>query len=448
MKTLGGELVVSELDVQFTGEPIWFVIGPVPPVDDDGLGAIMDEIASGGPKYRLGLMPTRSTQSWRVVSNPGQAAVLPPCSLGCRDFEEVVANAEKTHPDIPFAVWRCGEYLCVYADHGIGDGRLFVRLLLALTKSVVPADSVFGQSRITRHPFALALSTGLRHRPAAVSRGCWELAQSLAVRVRKRAPLPPQPPSAPKSIESSAVWSARDKPSTVWMSSGPDFMTGLRKYRDELHPGVSTTAMVMFFICESLTSAGIDLSPDVGILTDLRRFLPAESTTWANFVSVVDVPFSTGTRPEEFAAHLRHEVLSYRSMFKLAAGLMVSKARYAWFGQRARPRHAEAPESTDESQTTTLTLTELTKPGVGSEIGWTDARQAQFAVLIDPAARQHLVIVVHPPTADRVQITARFFASHADPDTIRRALKNALNTPWESHATAATEDGRNQSSSY
>jgi hypothetical protein len=447
MKRLGGELVqpVGELDVYFTGEPIWFVLGPVPSIDDGDLAAIMDEIASGGTNYRLGLIPSRSTQFWRVVSKPGRGAVLPPCSLGCRDFEEVMANAEKTHPDIPFAVWRCGEYLCVYADHGIGDGRLFVRLLLALTQSV---DSVFGQSRITRRPFALALWAGLRHRPAAVSRGGWELAQSLAARARKRAPGPSQPPSAPESIEVSPVWSAKDKPSTVWMSSGPDFVTGLRKYRDELHPGVSTTAMVMYFICKSLKSAGIDLSPDVGILTDLRRFLPADSTTWANFVSVVDVPFTTGTSPEDFAAHIRREVLSYRSMFKLAASLMVSKARYAWFGQRARPHHAEAPESADERQTTTLTLTELTKPGAGSEIGWADARQARFAVLIDPAARQHLVIVVHPPTEDRVQITARFFASHADPDTIRRALKNALNKPWESDATAVTEDGRNQSSSY
>jgi hypothetical protein len=84
----------------------------------------------------------------------------------------------------------------------------------------------------------------------------------------------------------------------------------------------------------------------------------------------------------------------------------------------------------------------LTKPGVGSEIRWSDAREARFAVLIDPAARQHLVIVVHPPTADRVQVTARFFASHLDPDTVRRALDNALSTPWEIHSTSATEDGR------
>jgi hypothetical protein len=194
--------------------------------------------------------------------------------------------------------------------------------------------------------------------------------------------------------------------------------------------------MVMFFICASLESAGINLSADVGILTDLRRFLPAESTTWANFVSVVDVPFSKGTSPDDFSMLMRREILSYRSVLKLAAPLMVSKARYAWFGQRARPRRAEVQESTDERRAT-LTLTEFTKPGVDSEIGWADARQSRLAVITDPATRQHLVVILHPPAADRLQVTARFFASHIDPETIRRALKNALNTPWEGRTTAA-----------
>lgn len=438
MKRLGGELVqpVGELDVHFAGEPLWFVIGPVPSVADDDLAAIVDEIASGGPNYRLGLIPSRSTRFWPVVSKPGQAAVLPPCSLGCRDFEEVVANAEKIHPDIPFAVWRCGEFLCVYGDHGLGDGRLFLRLLQALTRSGALADSVSRQARVTRHPFALALWTGIRHRPAALSRGGWELAKSLAVRARRRAPGASPQRSAPESIDISTVSSASDKPSTIWLSSSPDFMRDLRTYRDEFYPGVSTTVMVMFFICASLESAGINLSADVGILTDLRRFLPAESTTWANFVSVVDVPFSKGTSPDDFSMLMRREILSYRSVLKLAAPLMVSKARYAWFGQRARPRRAEVQESTDERRAT-LTLTEFTKPGVDSEIGWADARQSRLAVITDPATRQHLVVILHPPAADRLQVTARFFASHIDPETIRRALKNALNTPWEGRTTAA-----------
>lgn len=357
----------------------------------------------------------------------------------CCDFEEVVANAEKIHPDIPFAAWRCGEYLCVYGDHGLGDGRLFLRLLQALTKPDGLADSVFRKGRITRYPFALALWTGLRHRPAAVSRGGWELVKSLAIRARRRAPGASQQRSAPESIETSTtVCSASDEPSTVWFSSGSDFMTDLRKYRDEFYPGVSTTVMVMFFICASLESAGVNLSADVGILTDLRRFLPAESTTWANFVSVVDVPFSTGTSPNDFSTLMRREILSYRSLLKLAAPLMVSKARHTWFGQRARPRRAEAAQSAGEGQIT-LTISEFAKAEVNSAIGWADARQSRLAVMTDPASRQHLVIILHPPSADRMQVTARFFASHIDPETIRRALKNALNTPWESHGTAATE---------
>ncbi|MDT5009051.1 MAG: hypothetical protein QOH57_668 [Mycobacterium sp.] len=442
VKRLGGELVqpVGELDVHFTGEPLWFVIGPVPPVEDDDLAAIVEEIAGGGPNYRLGLIPSRSTRFWPVVSKPGRAAVLPPCSLGCRDFEEVVANAEKFRPDIPFAVWRCGEFLCVYGDHGLGDGRLFLRLLQALTTSGAPADPLVRPARVTRFPFSLALWTGLRHRPSALSRGGWELAKSIAVRARMRAPDPSQQRSAPESIETSTVRSASDKPSTVWASSGSDYMRDLRKYRDEFHPGVSTTVMVMFFICASLKSAGINLSADVGILTDLRRFLPAETTTWANFVSVVDVPFSKGTSPEDFSMLMRREVLSYRSLLKLAAPLMVSRVRNSWFGQRARRRHAEAPDGTDEARTT-LTLSEFTKPEGNASIGWAATAESRLAVMTDPATRRHLVIILHPPAADRMQVTARFFASHVDPERVRIALNNALKTPWESHATAATEHG-------
>src|SRR5215204_3586178 len=105
----------------YAGGALWVVLGPNS-VDDAELKQAIDRIAAGGPQNRVGLRPSRSTRRWRVVERPSKTLLLPACPVACTSIDEVLANATKVHPDVPLAVWRCGNYLCIYCDHGIGDG--------------------------------------------------------------------------------------------------------------------------------------------------------------------------------------------------------------------------------------------------------------------------------------------------------------------------------------
>jgi hypothetical protein len=407
------------MDLWYAGKPAWFVLGPIAPTDDAELANTLDRIAQGGPNNRLGLLPSRNSRRWRLVTEPGKAAVLPPCPVACGSLDEAVAATVKVRPG-PIAVWRCGDYLCVYYDHGLGDARFIQRVVAALTDPAAVASFDLRDMRFVRHPFGLALWKGLRTEPSKVLRDALSLRKMLIGRVRGSV-VPRR--SGPDTADAVVVDQMPDEElTTVVASSGPTYIEELRGYRDATHSGLSTTTLVMYSICKSLQQVGADVAPNIEILTDLRRFLPRRSVTLANFCGVAKVPFSAHTTPEDFRAALTTESTSYRQILKLVGVLPFLKLRYS---RRRRPMKAERLKPSAENRTV-VTISDYTKIAADAQIRWADSARAESAVVIEAEGRRHIAMVLSSSGDNGLRVTASFYRSHIDQQTVRRALNQAL----------------------
>ena len=412
----------GELDLLYADEGLWVVLGPNF-ADDAELASTLDRIAAGGPRNRLGLVPSRSTHRWRFDNQPAKC-LLPPCPVACTGMEEVLTNALKVRPEVPVAVWRCGDYLCVFCDHGVGDGGYIARLVAALTNPAALASFSSPGMSATRHPFALALWTALRQRPLQLVRDAAHIGQSVASLLRTSLRASREPRTA---VTAPATPPPRPEYAcTVWVSSDPSYLKALRAYRDAAHPSVSTTALTMFAICKSARSVVDEMSDNIEILTDMRRFLPARSIMHGNFASVVQVPLSPRDSPEVFGEALTIKVNSHLALIKLLVIATLSRLRYSLPPERRRPRLWERPALSADRRTK-VTFIDWSKRSADAQLLWPDESRAELAGATPPVSSEHMAIVLTCPGDDRMQVTARFHESHIDSGRVRQLLEQALN---------------------
>jgi hypothetical protein len=414
---------VGELDVLYADTGFWLVVGPVRPTDDARLAQALDRLAAGGPEHRVGLVPSRNGRQWRFETDPGAAAVLPPCPVECEDVDQLLQNAVRMRPETPIAVARCGDYLCVYLNHGVGDSRVFHRIVAALAGSATGVELDADPSKLCRHPFGLALWTACRTRPLQLLADTARLSKLAASRARMLAMATVEKRRAASVGDAPAPTPADEAPVSVFVSSAPTHRNDLVTYRDSANPSVSITSMIIFAICKSLQDAGVDVSA-VEVLTDLRRFLPEHATTFANFISVVTVPLSKRATLEEFSSDLKAEVRSYRPLIKLIASLGLSKIRHV----RGRARIMSEPTPVRSSKTIVV-VTEFARPSAAAKIPWADPSSSVFAVAGEPPSTQYIHVNLTHSGDNRVQLTARFYRSQVDPELVRVALKQAVSAP-------------------
>jgi hypothetical protein len=415
---------VGELDVLYADTGFWLVVGPVRPTDDARLAQALDRLAAGGPEHRVGLVPSRNGRQWRFETDPGAAAVLPPCPVECEDVDQLLQNAVRMRPETPIAVARCGDYLCVYLNHGVGDSRVFHRIVAALAGSATGVELDADPSKLCRHPFGLALWTACRTRPLQLLADTARLSKVAASRARTFAMAAVEKRRAASIGDAPAPIAADEAPIAIFVSSAPTYRNDLVTHRDSANPSVSIAAMIIFAICKSLQDVGVDVSA-VEVLTDLRRFLPERTTTFANFISVVTVPLSKRTTLEEISADLKGEVRSYRPLIKLMASLGLSKIRHA--PGRARIMSEPTPV---RSSKTIVVVTEFARPSAAAKIPWAEPASSVFAVAGEPPSTQYIHINLTSSGDNRVQLTARFYESHVDPQMVRVALGRAVSSAF------------------
>ena len=408
-------LRAGELDVLYTGIDHWAVLGPVAGIDDAALAARLDEIAALGTHTRVGLRPSRRGARWSWDPHPGSTAVLPECPVPCTGLEQVLHHAMSVHPDVPLAVWRCGAHLCVYYDHGLGDANFSLRLFAALTNPTAVAGFAVGESRMVTNPFGTAFLAALRTAPRALGSDVLRIAKLAAARLGAR-----RSGGRRQSVETEPDMASGSSPVVVCVASGPDYASTLRTYRDHEHPGVSTTVLIAWLVWRSLAAEGVDTGGSIGMLADMRRYLPKGSLFIGNFVGLVEAPMAADTTPEAVRDAVDADVRSYRPLLRLAGQVGLSRLRSAG---RPRPRSGQAPTRDGRVM---LTVSDHSKFPRGSAIAWTTQDAAELAVVISPAGEQHVAVTLLSAGQGDVQLTAKFYPSQIDPEVVRRALATAL----------------------
>lgn len=104
----------------------------------------------------------------------------------------------------------------------------------------------------------------------------------------------------------------------AWSQSDAGYIPALRRYRDAHHPGASPTAILMLAICRAFGECGVALHDELEVVVDLRRFLPRDEFTLANFFGVAKIAIGSAPTMEELSTALRTTTGSLSTLLTLA----------------------------------------------------------------------------------------------------------------------------------
>ncbi len=415
---------VGQLDVAFARLHVVTIVKPVISNSAERAPGVLNRMAARGPRYRVGLVPSATSRRWDFSDEPGSWCTQSFDISGQHSMQEILDHVTGRRLVVPISVSQAGEYLCVACDHGIGDSHIFWEVCAALTHGGTDTGFVEPLAAPTMtNPLVSALFDAAKSTPwlfvrAAIGlwKPAWSFFRSYVVALVNRLRMVPSRPAGDQDERYVAVWSKSD----------PGFIEEVRRYRDSKHPSASVNAILMLSICRALQECGASLHDELEVLVDLRRFLPRDNFTFANFV--IGTRMNIGAQPsvEEFSASLRLTVGSLNQLFALAKHLAANRVRKL-FARRTRKTEPPLRRPAKSAQSI-LTISDVSKSPPLAKIAWARPDDAEIASAAPPADQSHITIFINITPNGSVQLTASFYASHIDKLLVARGLSRALSS--------------------
>jgi len=321
------KMKVGWADVAFAGTRTSLLAGPLDHKGEDYAKAALRAVAERGPSARVGLLPSSTTNKWSF--NPDEFAKIStidplPVPEMLRKYEEITAEASVgTHP---LVLVFCGDYVMFSADHGFGDATACLELVALASGGDVDDYLVSNDDR----PLKKAVN-------AVVSKSPSTAFKSLRGQPASSSADAPDLRTYPKADVRDIVMS--------FVRTEPGTFNTLRKLRKESFPEVSMSAAVSYLIRRAFAEHGVQLTDDLGVLVDLRRFLPEGTVTLANLPGIAEVTAPASSTLEEYGQAYNAGVSTPAPLIRLAASLL--KKRLLPSGQSG----TESTEYPDRART-------------------------------------------------------------------------------------------------
>ena len=425
---------VAWQDVPFAKGAIWVVCGPINPLTPELTARTLNNMASHGPATRVGLVPQAGTRRWRFDHRPGDSGVDADFTFDSDDVNEMLAQLMTTKPQVP--IWIAprgggGEFACMYIDHGVGDAHLIIELFVALSRAAEYADFVPPIPGSMRAPLLSCFWNAAKEDP----KGMWSEAKALGRnfiarrRARSNGQLPAGEPP-PVQLQPAEP----ESPTAVFVKSRVGYAEELRAYRARTGQTVSVSTLIMRSLYHSFRDAGVNLSDDLFVLTDLRRFLPEGRWSLANLSGAVTVAVTPEMNAEEFTAAVFWQVISKKPLLRMMGTAVAARLRglpsMADLAQSQTPPRGDEPLIMSVSDVSRIPASKkgILKDGFQKE----DVQLAIAVASPDPAYIS--ICMLNPQQDGAVHLTASFYASRVDPELVRKALTQALVTPGSPQA--------------
>jgi hypothetical protein len=415
---------VGLLDVGATGSPAVVIVKPARSDAAVHAPSILNRIAARGPRYRVGLVPSPTSRRWDFCHEPGSWCTQSFDISGRHSMQEILDHVVGQPLVEPISVSQSGEYLCVACDHGIGDATVVTDVCAALMGGLPNTDLAEPLTAPTMmNPLFAALFEAAKATPRLFAKDtigllkpAWSFFRSYVVALINRPHVVPSRPTGDQNEKYVAVWSKSD----------PKFIEEVRRYRDSKHPNASVKAILIMGICRALQECGVLLNDEVEVVVDMRRFLPPDKFTLANFFAIGRVNIGRQPSVDEFAAALRLMVGSLNPLFRLAAYLAVAQVRRLF---ALRTRKTEQPvRGPAKSDHSTLTISDHSNSPSFAKLAWVRTDDIEVASAVPPTGRSHISISMCAPPNGSVQLTATFYPSHVDKLLVARGLGRALSS--------------------
>ena len=326
---------VGQLDVGAARLHVVTIVKPATPNSAERAPSVLKRMAARGPRYRVGLVPSITNRRWDFSDEPGSWCTQSLDISGQHSMQEILDHVVGHRLVAPISVSQAGEYLCVACDHGLGDSHFIWEVCAALTHGNTDTGFVEPLAAATMtNPFVSALFDAAKSTPRLFARtaiGLWKPAwsffRSYLVALVNR----------PRAVPSRPAGDQDERYVAVWSKSGPGFIEEVRRYRDSKHPSASVNAILMLSICRALQECGASLHDHLEVLVDLRRFLPRDNFTFANFPYSHSLGYRFAALGGRFSESLRLKVGSLDQLFKLAGYLAVDRVRMLSLDEAEKP---------------------------------------------------------------------------------------------------------------
>ena len=260
-------------------------IGLLSDLDVPGAAVLSDSlatIAGAGPHTRVGLTPQPG--NWRWAYDP---AAVPPV----RTLPEAVANDDaaavlqyiRRRPGArrPLEVHASDRQIAIDADHRLGDGRFVLDIFAAIFAVADGRPSSWVSNGDTRLalPRALIRTFGIHPSRARAAR-------RYAADLRSSRALPPDAGSG-----DSTAWSPSFAVTVAHVDA--DAESAVDEWRRANTQKLGSAAVWLYLVRRALRAAGLQMTDEIMVSFDCRRYLPLSHSVNGNFVVGVEIPLAT-----------------------------------------------------------------------------------------------------------------------------------------------------------
>lgn len=394
---------VGWADVAFAGTRTSLLAGPLDHKGEDYAKSVIRAVAMRGPSARVGLIPSATTNKWSF--DPDAFAriwtidTLPEAEM-LRHYEEITAEASVGNH--PMVLVFCGDYLMFSADHGFGDATACLELAAVASGADVADYPVSNNDR----PLKAAVN-------AVVSKSPSDALKSLRA----------QPASPSENAPGTRSYPEADVRNIVksFVRSEPGTFNVIRALRKESFPDVSMSAAVSFLIRRAFAEHGVPLTDDLGVVVDLRRFLPEGQVTLANLPGIAEVSARATCTLEEYGKAYNAAVSTPAPVVRLAASLLK---------KRILPTKKAAVQSAEYPDGARTVFSDPSLHPAMKKIRWIDRGNGCMYILInDPGVPHQIPITTMWDAQGRLNITASYYSGSFDRAVIDSILEDVAAQP-------------------
>lgn len=397
------KMKVGWADVAFAGTRTSLLAGPLDHKGEDYAKAAIRSVATRGPSARIGLMPSQSTNKWSF--SPDEFARIStidplPVDQMLRKYEEITAEASVGNH--PLVLVFCGDYVMFSADHGFGDATACLELVAIASGADVENYPVSNNDR----PLMTAVNAVVSKSPSSALKSLRGQPTSTSVEA-------PSLRTYPKADVRNIVMS--------FVRSEPGTFNILRQLRKESFPDVSMSAAVSFLVRRAFAEHGIALTDDLGVLVDLRRFLPEGQVTLANLPGIAELSVPESATLEEYGKAYNAAVSTPAPLVRLAASLLKKRILPGAHGAEG------ATEYPDRARTV---FSDPSLHPAMKKIRWVDRGDGCMYILInDPGVPHQIPITTMWDAQGRLNITASYYSGSYDRAVIDAILEDIAAEP-------------------
>jgi hypothetical protein len=366
----------------------------------ESLRTAVSRLAAAYPDSRLSWRLDSAKQHWINDRTPESIVVE-------RDWDDSVEPGSMLDLvvrddtlDPPLTIIRYPNHIGLKMSHSVGDGRMFLTVIAAVMQTALTDDVAEWPAHPARNPLVKAMVRTFGRYP-----------QLLVGAVRDQVP-----PSIDGQSRQSVVepWSGSRRTLYGWIprAQTDEFFS----WGKEFAPKASRFALQVALILQALGQVGMQISDDVRVLVDLRRYLGWRYID-GNFVAGVPMRVHPSMTPDELTASIKTTNLSGRPL--------LNQLRTSW---KSAGKPLPTVTNVDRSGLPMVTFSNMGRSPEIECLPFGDDRPPVYTSSVPPAGPWGITVLMGE-NPQVMSINVAFHDNVIDPSEVSEALKLASSDP-------------------